>query len=388
MRGFIRKRASTWTAYYYVVDGMGRHQRSRGGFRTKAEAAAWLNETVAALQAGTLVDTSRLTLGEYLRERWLPTAERRIRPTTFDAYKRLLDRHVIPALGAVPLRERRADHLDSLYSRLLRSGHVSGTRGLAPKSVRHVHIALHKALRDAERKGLVVRNVAAAADPPKGGYHTSYEITAWTAEELRTFLNAMADHPLYAAYMVAATTGMRRGEVLGLRWRDIDWTTRRLQVRQSLITVNYQLHFSLPKTKRSRRSIALDATTIAALQAHRAAQRQHETVIGMTYEHDLVFIRLDGRPVRPDCLSQVFDREVAKLPVRRIRLHDLRHTHATLGLAAGIAPKVISDRLGHATVAFTQDVYMHAIPQLEEDSADQIADLIFAPSATTAGGID
>jgi integrase len=375
-RGFARKRGTTWTAYYYVTDGRGRHQRSRGGFVTKAAAQQYLNTVMAAVQRGELVHTSKLTVGEYLLDRWLPLMRTNIRPTTWDSYKRVIEQHIVPTLGATPLQRLKVDQLDDFYQALLRDGRQDGRGGLAPKTIRSIHNLIHKALRDAERKQLVQRNVASAADPPK--VHRAMEMRTWSASELRSFLHGVRDHRLYAAFLLAATTGMRRGEVLGVRWRDIDFAGRRLAIRQTGLSINYAVSFGTPKTARGRRSIALDTATLAALQEHRQRQLPERALLGSGYvDRDLVFARLDGSPVHPDYFSQAFDRAVARSGLPRIRLHDLRHTHATLGLAAGIPPKVMSDRLGHATVAFTQDVYVHSIPSLESDAAERVADLIF-----------
>ena len=192
-----------------------------------------------------------------------------------------------------------------------------------------------------------------------------------------TYATALRDR-LAAAHILAATTGMRRGEVLGVRWRDIDFSTRRLRVQQTVLTVEYQIVIGRPKTLHGERKIALDDQTIHVLRSHRAAQRQEKQLLGASYHHQgLVFAREDGAPVHPDYFSQTFDRTVKRLGLPNIGLHDLRHTHATLGLAAGVHVKVISDRLGHATTSFTQDVYMHAIPAVEEDAADQIAHIVF-----------
>jgi integrase len=232
----------------------------------------------------------------------------------------------------------------------------------------------------------VPKNVASLADPPKQRQSGSREMKTWTPEELRVFLGAMAGHRLKAAYLLAATTGMRRGEVLGVRWSDLDVARRRLAVRQTVTSVNYRIEFGTPKTARSRRSIALDSGTVTALLQHRARQAVEREAVSWRYQdNDLIFAKLDGSPIHPDYFSQCFDRTVAKLDVPRIRLHDLRHTHATLGLAAGIPPKVMSDRLGHATVAFTLDIYTHAIPQMESDAADQMGQLIFGPASSLVG---
>jgi integrase len=377
-RGFTKKRGATWTAYYYTGTDAQRRQHSRGGFRTRADALQYLSGVVSNIQRGDHVDDQRLTVGEYLLDRWLPLMAHTVRASTWFGYKRSLEQHVIPTLGHVQLQRLSADHLDRLYGELVTSGRVDGRGGLSPKTVRSIHATLHKALRDAERKRLVQRNVAPAADPPRA---QSREMSTWTRGQVRAFLDGMRDHQLYAAYLLAATTGMRRGEVLGLRWRDVDFDAvpiPRLAVQQTVLSVNYQLSFGAPKTKRGRRSIALDPVTVTTLKEHRARQLEERALVADGYnDHDLVFARPDGNPVHPDYFSQAFDRAVIRLKLPKIRLHDLRHTHATLGLAAHIPAKVMSDRLGHATVAFTQDIYMHAIPQLEADAAEQVAALIF-----------
>ncbi len=385
---FVRKRGSTWTAYYYLADSdLKRQQRSKGGFRTKAEAQSYLNSVVHTVTIGEYTEPTKMTVGEFLEQRWFPVIESTIRPSTFSSYRGQLRLHVIPRIGGIPLQQLRADHLDQLYVQLLKSGRRDSKEGgLSPKTVQYLHTTIHKALKDAERKRLVNRNVAAAADPPRQRQAGSQEMKTWTVEEVRTFLTEMTDHRIGTAYILAVTTGMRRGEILGVRWSDIDFVTRRLSVRQTITLVNYTVTIGTPKTSRGRRSIALDPATVAALQAHRERQMEETASLGAGYtDHGLVFAKVDGFPLNPDYFSQVFDRTVARLPITRIRLHDLRHTHATLGLAAGIPPKVMSDRLGHATVAFTQDVYMHAIPQLERDAADQMANLIFGPPSTNEG---
>ncbi|MDP8954159.1 MAG: site-specific integrase, partial [Actinomycetota bacterium] len=198
-------------------------------------------------------------------------------------------------------------------------------------------------------------------------------------------LQGIAEHRLAAAYVLAATTGMRRGEILGLRWVDLDLAHRRLAVTHTILTVGYKVMPGTPKTGRSRRSIALDSETTAALHHHQRRQLTEKVAIGNGYEdHGLVFARESGEPVHPDSFSQTFERTVRRLGLPKIRLHDLRHTHASLGLAAGVPVKLMSERLGHATAAFTQDVYMHAIPALEEAAANQIAELVFGPQRRVA----
>lgn len=376
-RGFVRKRGSTWTAYWLVTIGDRRRQRTKGGFPTKREAQAFLNETLASLQKGEFTEPNKITLGDYLVERWLPTMKASVRTSTWDSYRRNIELHILPALGGIPLQQLTADRLDRFYADMLAHGHHAGG-GLSPKTVRYLHTTIHKALRDAVRKNLVVRNAAEVADPPRLRQAGSDRMRTWTPDEVRIFLRGMAGHRLAAAWVLATTTGMRRGEILGLRWSDVDVDARRLAVRQTVLTVGYQITFGTPKTARGRRTIALDVNTMRALAAHRARQAEEKRRLGSGYrDHGLVFVREDGSPVHPDYFSQSFDRAVARLGLPKIRLHDLRHTHATLGLAAGIPAKLMSERLGHSTVAFTQDVYMHAIPRMEEAAAEQLADLLF-----------
>jgi integrase len=375
---FTRKRGKTWTAYFYVSAGEGeRRQRSKGGFATKRDAQAYLQKTVHTVHIGEYVEPARMTLAQYLLDRWLPTIETSIRPSTFDSYTRQLKLHVILYLGSVQLQQLSVDHLDRLYAELIKYGREDGKGGLSPKTIHYLHTTLHKALRDAVRKQLLVRNVADAADPPKTRQAGDREMQTWNPEQVRTFLAALRGHRLEAAYLLAVTTGMRRGEVLGLRWRDIDFKQARLAVRQTLGQVNYKLTFGAPKTTRSRRTISLDPATLTALSDHRTRQRVERTTLGTAYnDQDLVFAKVDGSATHPDYFSQCFDRTVAKLPVPRIRLHDLRHTHATLGLRAGVPAKIMSERLGHASVGFTLDVYTHVIPGHDQDAANQVAGLI------------
>lgn len=381
-RGFTRRRGGTWTAYWQADTSHGRGQRSKGGFATRRDAQAFLTETLAAMQSGAFAEPSKVTVKTYLIDRWLPGRATSLRHSTFESYRRNIERHVIPAIGQVKLQQLSADQLDRLYAELLRSG-------LAPKTVRNIHTTIHKALKDAVRKNLVPRNAADAADAPKLRRPGEVEMQTWAPQQLRAFFDGIAQHRLAAAYVLKATTGMRRGEILGLRWRDVNIAGRRATIAHTILTVGYQITEGSPKTARGRRTIALDVETVRILVAHRARQRQEKSLLGGAYDdNDLVFARPDGRAIHPDYFSQTFDRTVKRLKLPRIRLHDLRHTHATLGLAAGIPVKLMSERLGHATSAFTQDVYMHAIPELEEAAADQIGMLVFGPPPGDPGQAD
>ena len=306
----------------------------------------------------------------------------RLRDSTYLDYELRIAQYIVPALGGIALQDLDGPRLDRFYADLLDHG-GRGRRRLAPKTVRNVHVIVRKSLADATRKRLVNRNVALDADPPRVPGPGEREMATWTPGELQSFLKDIARHRLAAAYVVAASTGMRRGEVLGLRWADVDLVAMTVSVRQTIINVGYKVMISEPKTARGRRTISLDAATVAILRHHRGRQEEERQVARDGYvDNDLVFARVDGKPIHPDYFSQTFDRRVARLGLRRIRPHDLRHTYATLALRAGVDPKTVSARLGHATVAFTLDVYTKAVPQLDRDAAQKIAGLIFGDDAS------
>jgi integrase len=202
------------------------------------------------------------------------------------------------------------------------------------------------------------------------------KIHTWTAEQVQTFLSEVADDPLYPAWRMAFATGMRRGEILGLPWSGVDLKRSRLSVTRSLVTVNGRTEFSPPKTSKGRRVVALDRETVAVLRSHRATQAQQKLLLGPMHEdHDLVICQPIGRPIDPDGFSKKFRRQVKNLGLPPIRLHDARHTHATMALQAGVHVKVVSERLGHSSIALTLDTYSHAIPAMQEEAAEQIAAL-------------
>ncbi len=332
-------------------------------------------------RAGAGESGDRLTLGEYLTTRWLPGQVSQLSPSTYDSYRRNIDLHVIPRIGGVPLQKLAAEDLDGLYAALSTAGgRRDGKKGgLSPKSVRIVHSVLHKALSDARRKGTLTRNVAEVADAPKSRSAAKRaEIKVWTPEELHSFLDLAVDNRNHAAWFLTSHTGMRRGEVLGLRWGDVDLDARRLSVRQAVILVAYKLTIADVKTDTGRRPIDLDERTIAMLRTWRKRQLEERMLVGPTayQDNDLVFARPDGTPINPDAFSQSFDRLVARSPLPRIRLHDLRHTHASILLKAGVPVKVVSERLGHANPAFTITVYQHIIPGMQADAATVFSDLV------------
>lgn len=360
-----------------------RRQRQRQGFDSKQDAEKALRQLLTKVDTDQLVETSDLTVRQYLVEEWLPTIRPpKVRPSTYHSYQAELKRHLIPHLGGVRLQKLHAVQLNKLYAHLLEEGRMDGEGGLSARTVRYVHTILRRALKDAVRWGRLERNPADLADPPKQDRAHGGHMRTWDASQQKRFLEYVAEDRLAAAWTLLITTGMRRGEILGLRWTDVDLDNARLAVRQTYVSVDGNAQFSEPKTRKSRRSIDLDGRTVQALRDWRKAQdedREEWTAAGAWEEHGLVFTQRNGRPLDPDHFSQDFVRLSKEAGLPRIRLHDVRHSHATLLLAAGVNPKVASERLGHHSVAFTLDVYSHVVPGMQAEAAEKIADLIHAP---------
>ena len=358
-------------SWAFVVDvalpGSKRKQHKGGGFATKAAAVEAMNRLQAAVVDGTLVERSRRTLGAYLED-WL-AARSDIRANTARDYNVSIHNHIGPRLGEVPLQAVDRLRIRGLYRQLAESG-------LAEKTVHNVHICLRKALQDAVDDGLLRRNPAERAHAkPKD----RPEMRTWSADELATFLAFTAQDRELGLYHVAAATGMRRGELLGLRWRDVDLDGVRLSVRQQYTRQGKSLGFGPPKSAKSIRTIDLDGETVDLLREQRERQLFERRAWGKAYraDLDLVFCRQGGSPEDPNVIGRRFGRRIrnlASLPA--IGLHGLRHTHATLLLEEGVDVKTVSERLGHDSVQTTLELYGHVTPKMRANAAARFGSLL------------
>lgn len=311
------------------------------------------------------------TLAEYLEE-WLDRRRSQLRPTTLRCYRNTAERYLRPHLGEVSISEIDRRSLEQLYRRLLAAGGHNG-KPLSPRTVQLTHAVVHCALEDAKVDGLLAVNPAALARPPRrapGEVELDDDLHVWTAEEVARFLDAIEDDPLRGVWHLAVGTGARRGELLGLRWQDVDLEDGIVTIRRSLSDADGVLRLLGTKTSRSR-TVSIGPTVVAALDRERAVQSSRRRASGDAWRDrwGLVFTEEDGRPVPPMRVTRAFRRLVRRLELPVIRFHDLRHSHASLLLAQGASIKLVSQRLGHTTIAMTMDVYAHLLPGMDRDAA-------------------
>jgi integrase len=387
MNGHVAKKASaksrTGFMYYPVVEldadpVTGKRARKwHQGHVLKADAQESLRKLQEAAGKGAYVAPVKETFGEYL-ERWLPTIRTTVRANTFESYRSAVVVHLVPHLGHLQLRQLNRGTFSTLYAELSETGRADGRGGLSPRSIRAVHVTAHKALKDAVKDNLLARNPTDDANVPA---KVRSETPSWTAEQVAAFLASVRSDRLYAAFLTLVTTGLRRSELLGLRWADIDLEKGSLRVRQVVSLDKYTPFLAEPKTAKSRRVVALDAGTVATLRSRRLQRREERMVAGPAWqETDLVFSRADGSILHPQTLSGTFERAAKAAGLPPIGIHGLRHSHASLGLANNVPLVIMSERLGHSSVAITGDVYSHSLPSQHQEAADAIAGLIGAGS--------
>ena len=369
--GSISRRTNgTWRAEYVVYTADGRKRKTIYG-KTRAEVAKKLNKALADREDGLVFDDEGLTVGGYL-DRWLKDSVREnVRPRALANYTLQVNHHITPVLGRVKLKALTPAHVQRLYRQKLDAG-------LSPSSVRYIHAVLHRALKQALRWGLVPRNVAEAVDIPKLGRE---EVQALSPEQARKFLDAARGDRFEALYVVAATTGLRRGELLGLKWTDVDLSGARstLKVGRQLQRMRdgSGLKFVAPKSGKGR-TVRLSVRAVETLKAHRARQAEQKLKLGALYEDaGLVFATEVGTPLEPSNIDRrSFKPLLKKAGLPNIRFHDLRHTCATLLLQMGQHPKFVQELLGHANISLTLDTYSHVLPGVGDGLADAMDDAL------------
>ena len=372
MRGHIVKR---YKGSYSIVLNLGtdpatgnRKQQWISVKGTKKVAEKRLAEMLHQLDTGMFMKPGKITLADYLKQ-WLKDYCRaNLAPRTAEGYESIVHCHLIPSLGQIPLTQLKPEHLQHVYSDKLAAE-------LSHRTVRYIHVTLHKALQDAVRLGIIVRNPADAVKPPKV---QRQEIRTMSESDIHIFLEFAKSTSYYALFYTALFTGMRRSELLALRWSDVDLILCQLSVTRAL----HQLQdgsriFRQPKTAKGRRLISLSPSTTILLREHREQQEEMRRALGSTLtEDDLVFCHEDGKPLLPNSVSHAWTKLASRTGLKGIRLHDARHTHASLMLKQGIHPKIVQERLGHASIQITLDTYSHVTPGLQQAAANRFNDIV------------
>jgi len=378
MRGHIYQRAKgSWTIVYDLptdtITGK-RRQKSQTVKGTKRDAERALREILLSLEQGEYIKPNKLTLGEWL-DQWCESfVVMNTTLRTYVSYRSIIDRHLKPGLGSIALSRLEPQQIQTYYADKLAKGRVDGKGSLSNRSVLYHHRILSKALDQAVKMGLVVRNVAKLITPPRVA---RAKINVLDADEASRLLDIASNTMYYPIFAMLLYTGLRRGEAIALRWKNIDLLRLELHVVESAYRIRKEFIIKEPKTLHSKRAVSLSQSLATLLLEYREDQELMRKQMGNPLtDEDFVFSWPDGRPLDPDVVTQAFHRIAGKAGLKNIRLHDLRHTHATLMLKAGVHPKVVSERLGHANIGITLDTYSHVLPGLQEAAAERF-DRIF-----------
>ena len=380
MRGHIRQRSpGSWEITYELPqDGSDkRRQRTQTVRGTKRDAQQELTRLLREIDTGGFVEPNRLTIGEYL-ERWLADyAKPNVGGKTYEVYRNHLRTQIIPPLGAIPLARLSPLDLQGLYARLRTEGRKDGRPGgLSARTILHFHRILHKALDQAVKWRLVARNVCDAVEPPRPQQQESHVLDE---EQTVRLLEAAKGTQLHLPILLACATGARRGELLALKWENVDLEAGVICIRQALEQTTGSLKFKTPKTTKSRRTVVLPRFAVEALTRHRGEQAQHRLLLGPAYQDSgLVIARPNGLPVRPDNFSTEFGAFLKQHDLPHVRFHDLRHGHASQLFKAGVHVKVVRERLGHSGVGITLDTYGHVLPGMQEEAAQRLDEALLA----------
>jgi integrase len=342
----------------------------------KTQAEIRLRQLLTDLDKGIFVKPGKSTCTDYLK-RWLGEyAHTNLSPKTAEGYESIIYRHLIPALGVIPLAQLRPEMIQRYIGDKLTHGRAIGQGGLSSSTVRHHIICLHTARQHAVKMGILIRNPVDAVTIPRAQRH---DMRTMSESDIHIFLEMARPTQYYALFYVLLFTGIRRSELLALRWQDVDLLLLQISVNRSLHQLRGgKIIFRQPKTEKSRRLIALTPSTATILREHYDYQNKQRESLGYPTltDNDLVFCQYDGKPLIPNTVTHNWIKLVRRSGLNGIRLHDARHTHASLMLKQGIHPKIVQERLGHSSIQITLDIYSHVAPGLQQSAARTFDNII------------
>jgi len=379
MRGSIIKRGNS----YRIKVSLGKdsvtgkylsHYETVKGNKKNAEKR--LNELIHQHENGTFIKPGKATVADYLRQ-WLKYyAYTNLSPKTVEGYESIISRHLIPWLGAIPLTQLRPEIIQRYIGDKLSQGRVNGQGGLTTRTVRNHIVCLHTALQNALKMGMLVRNPVDAVTIPRAEHH---QMRTMNESDIHIFLEMARPTQYYALFYTALFTGMRRSELLALRWQDIDLLLLQISVSRALHQIRGgKVIFRQPKTEKSRRVVALTPSTAALLKEHHESQNRLRQSLDfpLLADDNLVFCQYDGKPFLPNTVSHNWIKLIRRSGLNGIRLHDARHTHASLMLKQGVHPKIVQERLGHSSIQVTLDTYSHVAPGLQQSAAETFDSIV------------
>ncbi|MCR8985980.1 site-specific integrase [Brevibacillus laterosporus] len=363
----LNAKKNPWYFEINYSEGGKYKKKKKRGFKTKKEAEAAMFEVQNQLNKGTYIEPSKMLYSSFMED-WLKDKQTKVKKRTLETYSGLVNNHIIPSLGEIELSKLTPRHIQNLYNSLFESGRLSD------ENIQKVHTIINDSLNKAVSWEMIPKNVASVVDRPKA---RKKEMEVWEVEEAHTFLKSSEKDRYYIAFLLALTTGMRQGEILGLRWKDVNLENGIISITQTLSHDGKELQIGA-KTNSGNRTIAIDAETVKEMRKveKRYKAEKLKADPGMYEDNGLVICTIVGTPVTPRNLMRSFYRLIEKAQVKKIRFHDLRHSHATMLLKANVNPKVVVERMGWSDMKMI-DRYAHVLPNIQKETAETFGKVFF-----------